>query len=349
MIQVPEPLASKMKEIFPSLNGTLEAVLSDESLTEKGRFPISELVQKVDADSGTKFIIFDGIITQRLVDAAAKANVAGIIGHRVGDIRNLPETLSVAPSETSGSSSSLGLDCIEFIPKQGICSLVVESPDDLWILRRLISPGDTVVTKSSRVSKREDEYSRPDRGERVKVTIALVVESVSLDSSIGRLRVRGRITEASDDSVSTAGSHSVSISPGFGLTLKKQEWSPFDTAILDSAKTGRRFLLVAMDRREAGIGASERGPPLHTLERGLGSLGEGGNPGGRPRAVLQEDCRNTPELLARGRLDSHRRPRSHEAGPRQPPGLGPRDGEELYRDRRIRPFRVGRRPQSHQV
>ncbi len=43
-----------------------------------------------------KFIIFDGIITQRLVDAAAKANISGIIGHRVGDIRNLPETLSVA-------------------------------------------------------------------------------------------------------------------------------------------------------------------------------------------------------------------------------------------------------------
>jgi protein pelota len=142
-----------------------------------------------------------------------------------------------------------------FIPKQGICSLLVESPDDLWILRRLISPGDTVVTKSSRVSKREDEYSRPDRGERVKVTIALVVESVSLDSGVGRLRVRGRISEASDDSVTMAGSHSVSISPGYGLTLKKQEWSPFHTAILNSAKTGRRFLIVAMDRREAGIGA----------------------------------------------------------------------------------------------
>ena len=95
-IQVPEPLGSRIKEIFPSLNGTLEAVLLDEPLAEKGRFPISELVQKVDANSGAKFIIFDGIITQRLVDAAAKANVTGIIGHRIGDIGNLPETLSVA-------------------------------------------------------------------------------------------------------------------------------------------------------------------------------------------------------------------------------------------------------------
>ena len=33
------------------------------------------------------------------------------------------------------------------------------------------------------------------------------------------------------------------------------EWSPVYTRILDSAKRiGRRFLLVAMDRREAGVG-----------------------------------------------------------------------------------------------
>ncbi len=131
----------------------------------------------------------------------------------------------------------------------------MEFPDDLWTLRRLISPGDTVVTKSSRVSKKEDEFSRPDRGERVKVTIALLVEEVSLDSSVGRLRIRGRITEASDDSVSTSGSHSVSITPGYGLTLRKERWTPVHTSILDAAKrTAGRFLLVAMDRREAGVG-----------------------------------------------------------------------------------------------
>jgi protein pelota len=141
-----------------------------------------------------------------------------------------------------------------FIPKQGTCSLIVESADDLWTLRRLIRPGDTVVSKSSRVSKREDEYSRPDRGERVKITIALVVESISLDSSVGRLRVRGRISESTDDSISTAGSHSISVSPGYGLTLRKRKWSPLDTTILNSAKASRRFLVVAIDRRETGIG-----------------------------------------------------------------------------------------------
>ncbi|MDG6921016.1 MAG: pelota family protein [Nitrososphaerota archaeon] len=163
-----------------------------------------------------------------------------------------------------------------FIPKQGICSLVVESPDDLWILRRLIGPGDTIVTKSSRVSKKEDEYSRPDRGERIKVTIALVVESVSLDSSVGRLRVRGRISESSDDSVSTAGSHSVSVSPGYGLTLRKSDWTPLDTTILNSAKASRTFLVVTMDRREAGIGTLSGSHLSITATIDSGASGKGG-------------------------------------------------------------------------
>jgi DNA primase len=102
--QAPEPVVQKVAEIFPSLNGTLEAILLDEALAEKGRFPISELVQKVDGESGVKFIIFDGIITQRLVDAAAKAKVDGIIGHRVGEIKNMPETLRV------GTFRDLGLE-----------------------------------------------------------------------------------------------------------------------------------------------------------------------------------------------------------------------------------------------
>jgi len=102
--QAPEPVVVKVGEIFPALNGTLEAVLLDEALAEKGRFPISELVQKVDGESGIKFIIFDGIITQRLVDAAAKAKVDGIIGHRVGEIKSMPDTLRV------GTFRDLGLE-----------------------------------------------------------------------------------------------------------------------------------------------------------------------------------------------------------------------------------------------
>jgi protein pelota len=164
----------------------------------------------------------------------------------------------------------------KFIPKHGLCSLLVESPDDLWTLRRLIETGDTLITRSSRILKKEDEYSRPDRGERIRVTVSLVVEAVSLDQSVARLRVRGRIREATDDSISRAGSHSVSISPGHGLTLEKEHWTPLYTEILDSArKIGRRFLLVAIDRREAGIGllSGSHLSTVATLESGASGKG----------------------------------------------------------------------------
>ncbi|HUH99806.1 MAG TPA: hypothetical protein VLY65_02075, partial [Nitrososphaerales archaeon] len=91
---VPAPVVDKVKEVFPSINGTLEALVLDENLNEKGRMPISELVPKMET-TGASYLVFDGIVTQRLIDAAAKASVKGIVGHRIGEIKNMPEGLSV--------------------------------------------------------------------------------------------------------------------------------------------------------------------------------------------------------------------------------------------------------------
>jgi len=161
----------------------------------------------------------------------------------------------------------------ELNPKHGRCSLTIESAEDLWTLRRLISKGDIVVTRSSRIVKREDEYARPDKGERVKVTIALAVEEVHLDSSIERIRVKGTIVEASDESVTKVGSHAVTLSPGHSLTLRKVRWTPLDTRLLRATGvSSKRFLIVAADRRETGIGtlSGSHLAVVTSLESGLG-------------------------------------------------------------------------------
>jgi protein pelota len=161
----------------------------------------------------------------------------------------------------------------EFNPKHGNCSLTIESAEDLWTLRRLIAKGDVLVTRSSRVVKREDEFSRPDKGERVKVTVALSVEEVHLDSSIERIKVKGTIVEASDDSVTKAGSHSVTLSPGHSLTIRKKAWSPLEIGLVRPPKSqSKRFVLVAADRREAGIGtlSGSHLSVVTTIESGLG-------------------------------------------------------------------------------
>lgn len=170
----------------------------------------------------------------------------------------------------------------EFNPKHGYCSLTIESTEDLWVLRRLIAKGDVVVTRSSRVVKKEDEYSRPDKGERVKVTLALGVDEVHLDSSIERIRVRGTIVEASDESVTKAGSHSVTLSPGHALTLRKRVWTPLDIRLVRPPEgSAVRFVLVAADRREAGVGtlSGSHLSVVTTIESGLGGkMGEEQSP-----------------------------------------------------------------------
>src|SRR6267143_6260989 len=90
-----EPIVEKTREIYPSLNGTLEAVLLDEGLQEVGRFPISELVQKMESANGARYLVFDGIITQRLVESASKVGVKGLIGHRTGEINSLPDGMRI--------------------------------------------------------------------------------------------------------------------------------------------------------------------------------------------------------------------------------------------------------------
>ncbi|HYA56789.1 MAG TPA: DNA primase DnaG [Nitrososphaerales archaeon] len=99
-----EPVVAKTKELYPDLNGTLEAIFLDHGFQEIGRFPISELVQKMESTSGAEYLIFDGIVTQRLVESAAKMGVKGIIGHRTGELNEVPGDVRI------GTFRDLGLE-----------------------------------------------------------------------------------------------------------------------------------------------------------------------------------------------------------------------------------------------
>jgi DNA primase len=99
-----EPVVLRTRELYPNLNGTLEAVLLDQGLQEIGRFPISELVQKMEGTGGAQYLIFDGIVTQRLVESAARVGVKGIIGHRTGELNQVPDDVRI------GTFRDLGLE-----------------------------------------------------------------------------------------------------------------------------------------------------------------------------------------------------------------------------------------------
>lgn len=87
-VTIDESLAMKIKEVFSSINETLEAIALDASLQQRFRIPVSEVVQRLQEEKDIKYLVLDGIITQRLLDACSKAGVEYVIGHRTADIKN---------------------------------------------------------------------------------------------------------------------------------------------------------------------------------------------------------------------------------------------------------------------
>ncbi|MEM3386679.1 MAG: DNA primase DnaG [Nitrososphaerales archaeon] len=94
-IQVEDAFTGKVKDLYNTLNGTLEAVILDDALNEVARMPVNELYTRLENASGYAHIVFDGIITQRLVDAASKIGVKTLIGHRLGELQNIPNGIKV--------------------------------------------------------------------------------------------------------------------------------------------------------------------------------------------------------------------------------------------------------------
>ena len=83
-----KPIASMASKVFPKLNETLEAVALDSNQKEIFKVPISEVVSKLSAQSGIKYLLLDGIITQRLLDGAKGAGIECVVGHRITKLSN---------------------------------------------------------------------------------------------------------------------------------------------------------------------------------------------------------------------------------------------------------------------
>jgi len=80
-LEVPKEIA----EISKTLEGTLEAVLLNEKMEQIEKLPVSQLAEKLQEIEGVDTIVFDGIITQRIVDVATEKNIKRIIASRISE------------------------------------------------------------------------------------------------------------------------------------------------------------------------------------------------------------------------------------------------------------------------
>ncbi len=95
-----EPLAapgvsSELQELSKGLKGTLEAVLINGKGEKSDRIPVSELVEKLKDSKDVKAVVFDGIVTGRLIDTAREHNIETVVGERVAEGVRIPRGVEV--------------------------------------------------------------------------------------------------------------------------------------------------------------------------------------------------------------------------------------------------------------
>jgi len=133
-------------------------------------------------------------------------------------------------------------------------SVIAEDADDLLSLRRVVKLGDKIIGDTTRVIRPDREYSRPDRGERVRIRISLQVERISLDSAVDRLRIAGTILESGNEAVPHGSHHSMLIKAGDPVAVFKKKWSRVERRLVETKNDKTGFVLVAIDKADCGIG-----------------------------------------------------------------------------------------------
>lgn len=80
----------RIVEVTKELDGTLEAVLFDVKMKKMERLPVSKLAEKLQQTKDVDTVVFDGVITQRLVDVANEKSIKYLVAARVSDAVQQP-------------------------------------------------------------------------------------------------------------------------------------------------------------------------------------------------------------------------------------------------------------------
>ena len=93
LVNIPQQVVEKIKTI----SGTLEGYFYDQNWNEIEKVQVREIVNKLENLDSNKvaYIVFDGVITQRLVDLASSKNVKLLIGARIGGITRKPDNVDI--------------------------------------------------------------------------------------------------------------------------------------------------------------------------------------------------------------------------------------------------------------
>jgi DNA primase len=94
--EIQEIPADKLEKYVRELEGTLMSVALDKDFNELWRKPVSELAQQMSEARDYRFVVFDGVVTQRLIDiAGSNPGEIYLIGARLGENLSLKPNVKV--------------------------------------------------------------------------------------------------------------------------------------------------------------------------------------------------------------------------------------------------------------
>ncbi|MCD6243616.1 MAG: DNA primase [Candidatus Korarchaeota archaeon] len=83
------------RELYTRIRGTDRALLLDENLNVMKEVHAGDLLNELSSTSGVKYIVYDRIVTQRIVDKAFEVGVRAIVGGIARDIVRRPAGMAV--------------------------------------------------------------------------------------------------------------------------------------------------------------------------------------------------------------------------------------------------------------
>jgi len=94
-----EPKGSIYQEHINQLSGTLSARLLDESNNIISEVPVRDLATALkDSNGNIASVVFDGVITQRIVDIASEKGIANLVGAKIGNVVKSPASMHIEAS-----------------------------------------------------------------------------------------------------------------------------------------------------------------------------------------------------------------------------------------------------------
>ncbi|MFA4907113.1 MAG: hypothetical protein WC602_02485, partial [archaeon] len=88
--------AKPFGQMLEELKGTMKAKLLSADFSIIAEVPVRELLVAMKNNTGTNAVVFDGIITQKVVDTAKEQGVKFVVGIKKGKIREEKEVKSIA-------------------------------------------------------------------------------------------------------------------------------------------------------------------------------------------------------------------------------------------------------------